>query len=73
MFTLVRSVPLRRLLGEQAPLLAAALVLAELFYKFGSFTLECLAFLATWLAFDAIAQAGKAIAGISRRSSSRLG
>jgi hypothetical protein len=27
-------------------------VVAELFYKFHSFTLECLAFLATWYVFD---------------------
>jgi hypothetical protein len=30
------------------PALAASMIIAELFYKFHSFTLECLAFLATW-------------------------
>jgi len=30
------------------PPFAAAMALAEVFYKFGSFTLECLAFLTTW-------------------------
>ncbi|KYF52552.1 hypothetical protein BE04_11250 [Sorangium cellulosum] len=30
----------------------AALVVAEVFYKFHSFSLECLAFLATWFAFS---------------------
>jgi hypothetical protein len=35
---------------------APALVLAEMFYKFHSFTLECMAFLATWLVFDLIAE-----------------
>lgn len=54
MYTLVRSLPVRRLVLEQAPALTAALVLAELFYKLGSFTLECVAFLATWGAFDAV-------------------
>jgi hypothetical protein len=32
-----------------------AFVLAELFYKFHSFTLECAAFLATWYVLGAIA------------------
>ena len=27
---------------------SAPLIIAEMFYKFGSFGLECLAFLATW-------------------------
>ena len=31
-----------------APAATAAIVIAEIFYKFHSFTLECLAFLATW-------------------------
>jgi hypothetical protein len=31
-----------------APAVLAAMVVAELFYKFHSFTLECIAFLATW-------------------------
>jgi hypothetical protein len=30
------------------PALAASMIIAELFYKFHSFTLECLAFLGTW-------------------------
>ena len=34
----------RRLLG-----FIPALVVTEMFYKFHSFSLECLAFLATWL------------------------
>ena len=60
MFELIRSVPLRQLLARQAPALAASLLIAELFYKFGSFTLECLGFLVTWFVLDAI------FAGISR-------
>jgi len=53
MFELLRSSPLRQLLGRQAPALVISLVVAEMFYKFGSFTLECLGFLATWLVLDA--------------------
>jgi hypothetical protein len=52
MYTLFRSVPLRELLLTQAPALLVSFVIAELFYKFHSFTLECLAFLATWFVID---------------------
>jgi hypothetical protein len=48
MHRLIRSNSLKHLLACEAPALVIALVVAELFYKFGSFTLECLAFLATW-------------------------
>ncbi len=41
---------------EQAPTLGTSLLLAELFYKFHSFTLECLAFLATWYGLDRLLQ-----------------
>lgn len=52
MYTLFRSLPIKRLLFEQAPALALAWLTAELFYKFHSFTLECVAFLATWFVLD---------------------
>ena len=35
---------------------APALIVSELFYKFHSFTLETLAFLATWGVIDAVIQ-----------------
>lgn len=54
MYTLVRSLPLRQVLLEQAPVFGLALVIAELFYKFHSFTLECLAFLGSWYVLDAV-------------------
>ena len=56
MHTLIRMVPLRRLLLEQLPALGASFIIAEVLYKFGSFTLECLAFLATWYVADAAIQ-----------------
>ena len=63
MFELLRSSTLRQLLARQAPALAISLIVAELFYKFGSFTLECLGFLATWFVLDAVfAQIGRALA-----------
>lgn len=54
MYTLIRSRPLKSFLGEQLPVLVASLAIAELFYKFGSFLLECIAFLATWYVLDLV-------------------
>jgi hypothetical protein len=56
MYMLIRSLPFRQLLLEQVPTLGTALIIAELFYKFHSFTLECIAFLATWYMLDAAVQ-----------------
>ncbi len=56
MFTLLRRLSVRQLLTEQFPALLAAWLIAEWFYKFHSFTLECAAFLATWFVFDAVLQ-----------------
>ena len=53
MFELLRSSSVQQLLVRQAPALVISLVVAEMFYKFGSFTLECLGFLATWFVLDA--------------------
>jgi hypothetical protein len=59
MYSLVRTLPWARLLGEQVPALALSFVVAEIFYKFHSFTLEALGFLATWALFDAVIQVGR--------------
>lgn len=56
MYTLLRSMSLKRLGTEQVPAMALAWIMAELFYKFHSFTLECLAFLATWFVIDMMIQ-----------------
>ena len=53
MFTLIKSVSIRDLLLRLTPSLVVSLVLAEVFFKFGSFSLECIAFLVTWGAIDA--------------------
>lgn len=37
---------------ERVPALLVSLGVAELFFKFGSFTLECVAFLVLWRALD---------------------
>lgn len=51
MFTLVHQLS-RRDLVAQAPAFIGALVIAQLFYKLGSFALECVAFLATWYGLE---------------------
>lgn len=53
MYTFIHSFPVRSFLLEQAPTIVISMVIAELFFKFQSFTLECLAFLGTWYVLDA--------------------
>lgn len=48
MYTMINSMPLRRLVFVETIPFGIAIFIAEIFYKFHSFTLECLAFLATW-------------------------
>lgn len=52
MYDLIRTIGLRSAITREFPGGFLALVTAEFFYKFHSFTLECLAFLATWCAFS---------------------
>jgi hypothetical protein len=54
MYTLLRRTPVRSLAIVQAPAFLSSLLIAELFFKFGSFGLECIAFLATWFAVDLV-------------------
>ncbi len=56
MYTLIKSIPFLRLIAEQVPALGISFLLAEIFYKFQSFTLECLAFLVTWYIADFVIQ-----------------
>lgn len=56
MYRLLTSIPAGELLKRQVPIFLTAFVLAELFYKFHSFTLECGTFLATWFVLDAAAE-----------------
>lgn len=56
MYTLLRLLSVKRLTYEQLPTLTLAWIIAELFFKFHSFTLECGAFLATWLMLDVLVQ-----------------
>lgn len=55
MYQLMQQLSRRDLLQQQLPVALISLVMAELFFKFHSFVLECGAFLATWYALDWIA------------------
>ncbi|MDQ6904898.1 MAG: hypothetical protein M3139_18045 [Bacteroidota bacterium] len=48
MYTLFKNIPTKKILSIEFPALGVSLLMAETFYKFGSFTLECCAFLLTW-------------------------
>lgn len=50
MYRLLRKQQLRETMVVEFPSLLVSILIAELFYKFGSFTLELLAFLPTWFA-----------------------
>jgi hypothetical protein len=72
MYSLMRLLPLRRLLLEQVPALTTAFLIAEVFYKFKSFALECVAFLATWFVVDVlIQQVARALAAPAARPDPR--
>ena len=53
MYTMVKALPVRQALTRHLPVLGVSVGLAETFYKFHSFSLECVAFLATWWVIDA--------------------
>jgi hypothetical protein len=54
MLELFRSLGMRGLAVQEVLPLGLALVTAELFYKFHSFTLEVVAFFATWFVVEAL-------------------
>ena len=55
MYSLIHTLP-RAAMIAQGIALFLSLFIAELFYKFHSFTLEAVAFLATWYVLGAIAE-----------------
>ena len=56
MYQLIHNLSASELFKRQLPVFLVAFVIAELFYKFHSFALECVAFLATWYVLDAVLQ-----------------
>lgn len=55
MYQILRRPAARSVLARETLPFIASLVTAETLYKFHSFTLECLAFLATWYALSWLA------------------
>ena len=54
MYQLFKALSTKDIVFTQFPVFALSLGIAELFYKFHSFVLESLAFLATWFVLDMI-------------------
>ena len=52
MYSYVKTIGVPAVLVREAPAFAVSFVIAEMFYKFGSFTLETGAFLVTWYALS---------------------
>ena len=48
----LRALTTKQIFFEQLPIMVASTVIAEVFYKFHSFTLELIAYLATWYVLD---------------------
>jgi len=57
MYQLIHSLTTSELFKRQLPPFLVAFAIAEFFYKFHSFALECAAFLVTWYVLDALAHA----------------
>jgi hypothetical protein len=58
MYSLVRNFRSPTLALQEGLTFAVSLCLAEVFYKFHSFSLECLAFLATWAVLSGLVEGG---------------
>jgi hypothetical protein len=69
-FQLLAAISRHDLALRQLPAFATSVLIASLFYRFGSFALECLAFLATWFVLDAAVQL---LAGRPERMADRTG
>jgi hypothetical protein len=65
MFSLIKELGIGVALKQEAVPFLVAFLIAEFFYKLHSFTLECLAFLATWFVLSFIQSL---VLGTARRS-----
>lgn len=68
MFSLLHRFGLRQALVHEAVPLALSVPVAELLFKFHSFTLECLAFLATWFALSFLYSRARSVLPVNRRT-----
>jgi len=68
MYSLLKTLGLQASLRREMVPFVLAFVIAEMFYKFHSFSLECIAFLLTWAALSYVQDllAPHRIAGSSR-------
>jgi hypothetical protein len=57
MYALLAQVRSRTVAATEVVCFGIALVIAEIFFKFHSFTLECVAFLTLWFSLGALASA----------------
>ncbi len=71
MYSLIRSLPLRSILTAHGPALAGSWLIAEILYKFGSFTLELAAFFATWFVIDTVLSFALRLFGRGKTGESR--
>lgn len=55
MYSVLKAMPAHDAM-RAAVTFGLAMIVAELLYAFGSFALECIAFVATWLVLDALAK-----------------
>jgi len=51
MYQIFKNYGVKKMMTRELPSFAMAMLLAEFVYKFGSFTIECSAFLVTWAIF----------------------
>jgi hypothetical protein len=54
-YQLFKFLSTQQLAIRQLPVFVISFAVAALFYKFGSFMIECIAFLATWMVLDYLA------------------
>ncbi|MBC7886267.1 MAG: hypothetical protein H7Z13_00140 [Ferruginibacter sp.] len=52
MYTLLKNKELKKITKAEIPALFTSLIFTETLYHFGSFILECAAFVGTWLAIS---------------------
>jgi hypothetical protein len=61
MFQLIRTLSSLDLAARQAPVFALSFLIASLFFEFGNFALEVVAFLATWFVLDALVEGARIV------------
>jgi hypothetical protein len=54
MYSIIQQPGIKKALVFEIPSFFASLICAESFYKFHSFTLECIAFLGTWFVISVV-------------------